>query len=229
MRYLHLPSRPVRNLVVSSFLALLWPMSLLAAAPAAAIRALVDGQHLRITGGQASGSIVIVAAIRDTSPTRPVFLDRVVRTLTGDAGGNADLDYGREIPVASIWAVVDQSSGSYDIVTPGDYPRREKPFTGSILKHATPAEAIDQLTTNSLVLQMLWVRPGNGGGSWFVTASDGAANDDDHEPNGETLTSTALFTPIAGKEKAPKKLKTDDVLILIDPFEMNFIATVVTR
>jgi hypothetical protein len=222
---LHFPPRFVRDLVVASFVALSF-----AAFPAAAsISGQVDGSHLRIFGAKPAGNIVVVAAIRDTSPTHPPRLDRVVRTLSGDAAGNADLDYGRDIPVASIWAIVDRASGSYAVVTPAGYPRREKPFTGSILKHATPADAIDQLTTNSLILQLLWVRPGNGGGSWFITASDGAANDDDHEPNGEVLTATTLFVPIEGKDKPPKKLKTDDVLILIDPFEMNFIATTVTR
>lgn len=219
----------LRSRVVSSrTTAVLAALLLLAALPAAAsIGGQVAGSQLHVAGAKPGGSIVVVAAIRETSRTRPVSLDRVVRTLTADTAGTADLDYGREIPIASIWAVVDQSSGSYAVVTPGDYPRREKPFTGSILKHATPGEAIDQLTTNSLILQMLWVRPGNGGGSWFVTASDGAANDEDRQPNGEVVTSTTLFAPIDAKEKPPKKLKTDDVVILIDPFEMNFIATTV--
>src|SRR5437870_7873071 len=148
MRHPHFAVRLARPAVVSLRVVLfVSSLSLLSALPAAAaIRGQVEGQHLRIFGADPSGTVVVVAAIRETSNTHPVSLDRVVRTLTGDAAGDADFDYGRAIPVASIWAVVDQSSGSYAIVTPGDYPRREKPFTGSILKHATPGEAIDQLT-----------------------------------------------------------------------------------
>lgn len=193
----------------------------------AALSGRVEGAHLRVDGATPSSDIVVVSAIRETSRYRVVSMDRVVRALRSDATGVADYDYGRDIPVASIWAVVDQRSGAYAIVTPADYPRREREFTGTILKHATPAEAIDQLTTNGLIALMLLVRPGNGGGSWFANASDGAVNDDDREANGEVLTATTLFDSISGKEKGPKKLKKDDVLILIDPFEMTFSATTV--
>lgn len=195
----------------------------------AALSAQVDGHHLRIAGATASANVVVVAAIRETSRTHAPSMDRVAKVLVADAAGNADLDYGRDIPVASIWAVVDRTGGASTVITPADYPRREKPFAGTILKHATPAEAIDQLTTNGLIQQMLLVRPGNGGGSWFVIASDGAGNDDDQTANGEVRTSTTLFDSLEGKEKGPKKLKAGDVLILIDPFEMTFTSTVVAK
>jgi hypothetical protein len=226
--YCCLPSRSPR--VFSPTLRFVAAIFLLSAVPAvASISGRADGHHLRIAGASPSGEVIVVSAIRETKRGRAISLDRVSQALTADGAGSADLDYGQDIPIASIWAVVDQISGSYAIVTPGDYPRRQKASVGSILKHATPAEVIDQLVTNSLVMQILWVRPGNGGGSWNVTVSDGAANDEDHSSNGEVLTSTELFTSIDGKNKPPKKLKKDDVLILIDPFEMTFVSTVVPR
>jgi hypothetical protein len=221
--------RPRTPRFTTTFFVLAVTLLALSLPAAAAITAQIDGQHLRVSGATPSGSVVVVAALRETSSTRIASLDRVAVVLPSNAAGTADLDFGRPIPMAGIWAVVDQISGTYNIVTASDYPRREQSFPSSIYKHATPADIIDQLSTNSLMLRMLWVRPGNGGGSWFLTASDGAMNDDDRTPNGEVSTSTDHFLPIEGKEKPPKKLKIGDILILIDPFEMNFRATTVTR
>lgn len=221
---------PRRRQSLASFLPFVVSGLLMSALPlSAAITAQVDGRHLRISGTTASADVVVVAAIRETSRTHPPSMERVAKILVADAAGNADLDYGRDIPVASIWAVVDRAGGASAVITAADYPRREKPFAGTILKNATPADAIDQLTTSGLIQQMLLVRPGNGGGSWFVIASDGASNDEDHAPNGQMQTSTTLFDSLEGREKGPKKLKAGDILILIDPFEMTFTSTVVAK
>jgi hypothetical protein len=187
----------------------------------------IDGSVLHVAGITPGGKVAVIAAL--VEPQKGVYsrFSRVEQLLSdSDGDGIVSYDLGRPIPVRSIWGVVDVASGTYTVATPLGYPRREVAFPMQAVKNL-PADDIDEIEHHHLLLQILWVRPGVAG--WLVTTADGGANDADGKNNGRTTTPSSRFIALGSDERPPKKLKNDDVLIFIDPFEMTFSSTKVAR
>lgn len=180
-----------------------------------------------IRGMTPRAAVVVIAAIAE--PQREVytrltrFEQRVVDT---DGDGQVVIGYGRPIPPRSIWAIVDESSGSYAVATPNEYPRREADCPQEIIRRTAETE-YDQLQQDHVVLQTLWVRPGRG--AWVITTADGGFGDEDGRGNGRNITSFRSFRPLGHTDPAPRKVRKDDVLVFIDPFEMSYGVAVVTQ
>jgi hypothetical protein len=151
-------------------------------------------------------------------------IEELVTDTDGD--GVVTYDLGSTIPSRSIWAAVDVTTGGYAIAVPPNYPRRELPFPAGSLKN-TPPDEFDQLTHDFFLLQVLWVQPGQG--AWMGMTADGGAGDSDGKNNGSTVTSLAHLHSMKGGAAVPKKIRKDDVLIFIDPFEMSFTSTRVVK
>lgn len=187
----------------------------------AAVSMAFDGNVVHVAGVTPRGQAVIIAVTREGNRAMITRLDDTQQLLAdSDGDGSIDYDFKRPIPPRSVWAVVDLASGESAIAAPGQFPTGERPLPGTFVKNV-PADEFDTLISDHLVMHILWVRPGNGGGAWFMRAADGAANDADGQPNGRAILSTAAFLPLGDSAKAPKKLKKGDVLVLLDPFTMT--------
>ena len=185
------------------------------------------GQVVRVSGVMPGGSVAFVAALVEVQRQLYARSSRVEQVV-GDADhdGVVTFDLGRTIPVRSIWGVVDLASGAHVVATPVAYPRRELVFSSDGIKNL-PVDQFDQIAHGHVLLQVLWVRPGEA--AWIVTTADGGANDADGKNDGKTVTSLSAFRSMSGNTPPPKKLKKDDVLILIDPFDMTFSMTQVNK
>lgn len=188
-------------------------------------------QGLHIGGVSRNGSIALVGRMREASREMLVRMTEVHELLLDSGTGAIDYDLGRPLPLRSIWAVVDVASGRYAVVTPPDFPRQELPFPPTVVKN-TPAEDLDdQLLNDRFVIDMLWVHPGENkqGGAWSARVADGGATDLDAKNDGKTLSGASQFRALGTSSTPPKKIKKGDILIMIDPFEMQFFATEVGK
>lgn len=201
------------------------------AAPASPLTVTVTARGLRIEGVTRGGRVAVVGRMREASREMLVRMTEAHELLVDSGGGVVDYDLGRPLPMRSIWAVVDISTGRYAVVTPPEFPRQELPFPPTVIKN-TPADDVDdQLLNDRFVIDMLWVHPGENreSGGWSARVADGGATDLDAKNDGKTLSGTSQFRPLGNGGAPPKKIKKGDILILIDPFEMQFFATEVAK
>lgn len=210
---------------------LLWLAGVCFAAQSAAaveITLLTDG--LRASGVTRGGRVAIAAAAREESApglnSRLTQIAEVVEDRDGD--GSIEFRLNRPLPVHSVWIVIDQKSGEFAAATPVGFTNREMAAPADLVKNVA-AEDLDQLVSDRFVSALLWVQPGNGGGVWSIRTADGAANDEDHASNGRAVVSASAFQSLGGSERAPKKLKTGDVVAIVDPFELRYVVVQVTK
>jgi hypothetical protein len=192
-----------------------------------------SGNTVHVTGITPHGQVAVMSVMREVTGQLVSRMSRTEQLLTDAGAGVVDFDLGRTVPLRSIWTVVDLASGQYVIATPPGMQRLELPFATSIVKNTPSADADDEIAETHFTLDMLWVRPGNGGGAWTARVADGGSTDQDDANNGSTKNSTSQFRPLGAPDvapnKPPKKFKTGDVLVMLDPFELNFHATQVTK
>lgn len=195
----------------------------------AALSVTFDGSFVRVQGVTPRGRVAVMSTMREGGSTMITRLSGIREVLT-DADGNGSVDYDlkRAIPRFSVWAVVDVASGESLITAPAGVPTNESALPAGFVKNA-PADEFDTLIGENMVLDLLWVRPGNNGGAWLLRAADGGANDADGKSNGHAVLSTSAFLPLGDSGKAPKKLKKGDVLVLLDPFAMSSSRGVITQ
>jgi len=204
--------------------------AILPAAANAPLTVSFNSQGIHVAGVTPRGQVVIVSSMREASRQMLVRMTGVQQLLTDTSSGAVDFDLGRPIPERSIWAAVDVTSGRYAVVTPAGFPRQELSFPATGVRNTAAVEADDQLLNDHFLLEMLWVHPQNGnGGAWFGRVADGGSTDVDGKNDGRTLTNTSQFAPIGTSGTPPKKFRNGDVLVFIDPLELQFFATAVTK
>lgn len=189
------------------------------------------GSAVHITGATANGQVALVSVMREPSRRMLVRLTDTQQLLPSSGAGTVDFALGRQVPACSVWAAVDLASGHYAFATPPGFVAQELPFPASVVKNTPATDAYDELQNSHFLLHMLWVHTGQGNqaGAWFTRVADGGTMDRDEKNDGQTLTTTEQFAPLGTSGTSPKKIKKDDVLIMIDPFEMQYFATTVTK
>lgn len=194
----------------------------------AAMTVTVNATGLHIAGVTARGAVAVEGVLWEKEGGQYVDL-REESALVEDTDGDGvvDFDLKRPLSVRAIFAVVDTDSGDVQIVTPPAYPRRILPVPAGFVR-GTAAGDVDEIVGDRLVLRVLWVSPRHKG-AWVLRTADGGGNDSDGSNNGHTVSLTTAFRPLMDGDKPPKKLKTGDVLVAIDPFDMAFFSTAVTK
>lgn len=180
-----------------------------------------SGQIVHIAGITPNGSVAIMAAMRELYRTTVIKMTNTEKILTDTAGtGAVDFDLGRAIPLRSIWAVVDMTSGQATLASPAGFPLRAFSLPATLARNGRSNDD-DQIVGNRLLLDILFVRPGKNGGAWFQRTSDGGETDEDAKNDGQTLCSLSGFIAVDRRnDPPPRRLQRDDVLVFIDPMEM---------
>ncbi|HEX7153626.1 MAG TPA: hypothetical protein VF618_19210 [Thermoanaerobaculia bacterium] len=204
--------------------------SLVPAAGAAALELILAPAGVRVEGATRGGNVALVAAAREESaPGLNTRMTQIAEVLQDhDGNGSVEYNLNRPLPAHSIWIAVDQRTGEFVTATPPTFGDRRMALPEGLVKNV-PADDLDQIVSDRFVSGMLWVQPGNGGGVWTARTADGASNDEDGANDGKSVVSAAAFRALEGSDKAPKKLKTGDVVAVIDPYELRYAVVTVTK
>lgn len=196
----------------------------------AAITVTFSGTLVQAAGITPGGTTVIEAALNERTATMYVRLNLVSKVLVDDdKDGAVTFDLGHPISPRSIWAIVDVASGDYVVTSPTSALLRNTVVGPTLIRKSDP-NLDDELRNDGMAVSAIWVRPGIGNGTvWRVRATDGSTSDDDRTPNGHSISATASFFTLTGKDKPPKKFKKDDLIIAIDPFELTYKVVKVTQ
>jgi hypothetical protein len=122
-----------------------------------------------------------------------------------------------ELPVPSVWAVVDLQSGRYAVAAPAGFALR----TMDLPSHGWRG-GLQRVDFRRDYLEVLVVRPG--AGAWTLRVSEGGANDDDGALNAVLRTRLARMQRLYGEDAAPRPpvVIPKDLLLIIDPHELDY-------
>lgn len=131
------------------------------------------------------------------------------------------------IPFRSVGAAVDLATGAVAVATPQGYSVRAEEIDWKDLK-SDPEGLLDALRLDGAGAYLLIVRPG--AGAWFLHAHDGGVHDGDSRRNGSMSVAFDGAQPLLGlPTEPPKKLRTGDVLIALDPTSVELRTLTVTK
>lgn len=172
----------------------------------------VGTDSVTATGVTANGEVVFFArsvTIRGGVPVlaRHAFVGR-------DDDGDGVVTHAAAIPAHSIWVIVDMESGAYAYAaSAGVEPR------AIVLPPGTWRENHGTIDVSRERGEFLFVRPGKG--AWLLDAFQGSARDEDGKNDANLRIRTASMMPLTGKESPPPHPVKKDVLVLIDPRQLD--------
>lgn len=192
-----------------------------AAAPssAAELTAHLEERSLAVSGVAPGADVALLSVwrerIRDVA-TRIVHLSELASDDDSDGAVRFELE--EDPPTASVWVVVDVTSGESAILAPEGYPIRQIESEGRGI-----GRALGRLVVAREDLLVLAVRPGVG--AWSLAISDGGREDDDGEPDGRASARLAALQPLGDSPPAPNGgFDPGDVVAVIDANTMSVAA-----
>lgn len=197
---------------------------LLFAAPLAAQPALEFGEDAVLAKGLTPGGPVAWFSVANE---RGEWLDVLVRRQvesTADAAGAATFTLEKPLPKLSVWAIVDLTTGGFDLASPANDGLREVPFPADALQ-ANPAGEVPFLDGARSYLEVFLARPGEG--AWGLTIGDGTELDADGVPDGRTRVAISSLLPLTAGRSSARSIASGDVIVVVDPNTMETYAAIV--
>ena len=190
-----------------------------ASRPAAAdLELAFDDSSLFIKGMTPGGDLALLSVAREPREWVMSVVMREDLLSDDDSDGAVRYEIEKEVPVQSIWAVVDVATGEVAAGSPdGFVPETLELPPGRLL--LGPGNASSRLASGHGRIHALWVRPGEG--AWTITAGDGGPMDADGKSDHQVLVALDQSLGLATEEAAPVGVFPRDVLIVIDPDDMS--------
>lgn len=170
-------------------------------------------------------------------------VERYAEVLAADEAGEASLELSEELPPRAVWAVVDLPSGEIATSPTPGFPRQAQPFPTAGLRGQ--GQGLDRFRHAVRGAHVLFVRPGEEAGAWGFIADDGSGYDLDGVQDGFVELSLEQLRPLRrspedggeegsedgtdggseeGPAEAPAEFLPDDLLVVIDPTELDLYA-----
>ena len=201
-------------------------VSALSAATAPALGIAVTRKTVTVSNVPSGGSIVLFSCSR-SSLYRSIAVKPEARVLQDeDRDGVIRFALSIDIPLRSVWVAVDETSGQTATAAPLGFPLLLSAIGETSFRKDVEGE-IASLAVDLPRLVLLLVTPGKG--AWLLTGFDGEASDRDGHSNGRVQLSFEDAKTIDGKDKAPKHIKKDDVVVAIDPGHLDVFVTQVGK
>lgn len=197
--------------IASSFLSL----SLFLVAPLAGaegLRLRVGENELLVSGARPGASVLVIGVTREPRGYTSLMRTHALPAVTADARGEATVPYGAAVPVKSLWVAVDTLTGMSAAVAPAEQPVREFAAPGG--------EGGERIAFHRTALELLVVRPG--AGAWSVSANEGGRGDGDRRLDGRLTMVPAELEPVLGRNHLDGGLRPGDVVIALDPHEIEY-------
>jgi len=179
-----------------------------------------EAQRVVLGGLTPSGNVAWYSISREPQGYSTLIAQRS-GFVTADAVGEAAIELERDVAPASVWVVVDLDHGGFTVASPPGTSFRDI-GSGEWSGVASPPGVVDHLAHARPYLELFVARPGVG--AWVMAAGDGAAGDDDGEQDGTLLTTFATMQPLEASPPPPDELRTNDVLVVVDPRALEYYA-----
>lgn len=190
--------------------AVLCPRAAFAEAP---VIALEEGA-VAVSGVTASGRVAWFSMAFERVDLQAHLSRRDLVLIDEDGDGVVRVELEGGVPLSSLFAAVDMTTGELAVATPEGSPFREVVFPARGL-----GAELRTFEDRRRLLDLLLVRPGGGEGAgvWSLSLADGGPGDDDGRQDRSLRARSGDFRPVADSPPPPERLAPGDVLIGFDP------------
>ncbi|HEX8408216.1 MAG TPA: hypothetical protein VF883_05090 [Thermoanaerobaculia bacterium] len=191
------------------------------------LRVSIESQRFALRGFASPGRVVLLGMSVHANGGTITQIPFVTALTDDDSDGLIRYAPEAGIPFRSLCAAVDLATGVIAIATPDGYSVRTVEVDRKDLR-SDPEGLLDALRIDGSGAYLLIVRPG--AGAWFLHAHDGGAHDGDSRRNGSMSLAFDGAQPLLGMPaEPPRKLRTGDVLIALDPTSVELRTLTVTK
>ena len=178
-------------------------------------------EAVTVSGLTPGGKVVWFSVAREIAERTATLVRREKIAADEDGDGAVTLELGRPVPFQSIWVAVDLATGASAVAVPEGYPLRLIELPGHSAGRGGGGQP-DWVEDGRGFVEILLVRPGEGGGVWGATVGDGGEADDDGAYDGRLVVSLARLRGVGSISlAAPERFSPRDVLVIIDPNRME--------
>ncbi len=194
----------------------------LSAVSAGAVDLKFTGEGVVASALEPGATAAVFSVSRESLPwsVRLVRWSELVADDDGD--GSVEIRPERGVSQASVWAVVDLSTGELAIGGPEGSSAREVAFDGSRGLARSPEGSLRRLKHDFESVELLVARPGEG--AWTFAASEGGPRDRGVSSDGELEVDLSEADPVGQTESAFDELRAGDVVLGVDPRALRFFA-----
>jgi hypothetical protein len=221
-------SRPSRMRASLCAIALVWIAGAAVAQQAQSLGMTASAGELTITNVTRGGRAVLAGMSIRAEGGGVRRLRRFAEVLT-DADSDGRITYvpDGKVPLRSIWEVVDLQTGATATAGGPQLSSFLKPFPENALKKDA-GDLVTAFTAGGVEVEVVVVRPRDG--AWRAHAYEGGPGDGDGVVNGMIAIAFESATPlIAEFSKAPKQLRKNDVVVLIDVRRLRLATTTIVN
>jgi hypothetical protein len=212
---------PAWRVLVFAFLLIALGRFATAAPPAVT----VSGTSLHIEGVTPGGSVVVLGVAREAG----YYMARVVprREILDDEDRDGKIDYApkRGVAFASIWLVTDSKTGETAVAAPSGYRPLEFHQRGAGRGNVLNVVGNNVLDIGRQNVEIVVIRPGKG--AWTTRVRNGIAGPG-ATPGRSHVNTSSLYPMRADFKDAPPVLIPGDVVLMIDPEQMEYSLTTIT-
>lgn len=201
--------RSVRGILVFVIAALI-----AGSAAAAPLRITFDERAVQISGVTTKGQVVLLGVSRTVEEDDFTTVRRY-REMLSDEDGDGTVRYQLQpgVPLRSVWAAVDLTSGQFEAGAPADFRVHRVNWRGrGLIRRPDGLDAVEDVRTLS---ELLVVRPSVG--AWALRVSDGDETDEDNTINGRLQGVLDHLEPLGSSPEPPMTFQRDDVVLALDP------------
>ncbi len=183
------------------------------------------GETISIANATPGSNVVLFASGLDGS--RGVLRQRrLAQTVVANDAGAATYMPKLAFPLRTIFVAVVVETGRIAIGGPADYEVQLRPFPTDKLKRET--EGVSGISDADVArADLLVVRPK--GGAWRLSASEGDSGDTDRKRDGKLALDFSTAVPIISGTAAPSRLKSKDVVVMIDSAHLEIYTTEISQ
>lgn len=210
--------------VFAAGLLLLLSSSVLSAAEVPPLQIAI-GETISIANATPGSNVVLFASGLDGS--RGVLRQRrLAQTVVANDTGAAAYKPKLAFPLRTIFVAIDVETGRMAIGGPADYEVQLRPFPTEKLNRET--DGVSGISDADIArADLLVVRPK--GGAWRLSASEGESGDADRNRDGRLALDFSTAVPIITGIAAPARLKTKDVVVMIDSAQLEIYTTEISQ
>lgn len=179
----------------------------------------VSARSIEVTEVRPGAEVVIAGFYQDAKGYHSA-LGHIYRKIADeDSDRILSFDFGRAIPPRSVWFVIDSLSGDVAYATPSGYEPRVRELPAGTLRR----DDDDVLELSRRSVRILLLRPGRG--VWQAAVEQGGLRDEDGANDGRIRISLRNLKSFNDAPAAPQTLAPSDVLVIVDPYTLEFFVT----
>lgn len=188
----------------------------LAGQPAKPLTITFGSSSVAVAGVTPKATVYIYGLAREPKGWSTSVVAREVRLRDDDGDGSVVYEIAGTFPWRSVWLAAELEGGAYAAAAPPAYRAQRVGLTSTQLKKDAAGEVL-QLTFDGSLVECIVVRPKTGE-VWGVTLVSRGPEDEGTEVGKVTLSVLKLQGRSGTTAPAPKSLKKDDLVFVLDSF-----------